>query len=304
MESSHKKLLALGCIAGGLFLAYRARHDTNPVNGLGRFSIKRAVQSVSNAVTAPIAKVVPAKIAKPLVAVATGGGSLITQHVSKVVSDPKSAFAKIDPIKNLSKSPVFSRTLLAKKFFAGKPTNAGAQPQPGQEVVYQDAQGNTISQSVYDQIMAVANRVVPPMTGPMPGGLYVDSAGQQFTNGEYTLWLRAGGGQASPYQAPVSNSAPFVPPGYQFPTQSAPVSYTAPPAASGGGGGGGGDGQSYADAASAFGPGTSTAPAAEAQQQYATAPADLPAQPAKKMNPFVVIGTLLAVPVVMAVANK
>jgi hypothetical protein len=136
----------------------------------------------------------------------------------------------------------------------------------------------------------VVGRLSPPIYSG-PGALYTDSAGQQFTENEYQAWLQAGGAPALAQRAPLVTDTNY-PQGYTAPPASAspPVSYTQPPADSGGGGGG----QSYADAASAFGPDTSTAPAAAAapEQQYAPAPADNVAAPSK-LNPFVIVGAAL-----------
>ncbi len=101
-------------------------------------------------------------------------------------------------------------------------------------------------------------------------------------------------------QAPKAPIDPYQTPGIisSSPGSGAGTSFTQPPDGSGGGGGGGGDGGG--------GPSDGSAPSGGASASATAAAPDavLPAEPPKKLNPLLIVGTLLAVPVVLGFANK
>lgn len=251
--------------------------------GMGGFGskFKKAVSNVSHAITKPIEKIVPAKIAKPMMAVATGGASEAMRHTAKVVSNPGNALKKLDPVTNLAKSPVFSKSKLIRKLNrSGQQDTTPAEP--GQQIVYQDAYGNTVTKYQYDMlVMAI-------------------STGQpfQFADGS---WAMPTGLIISDATYKAQNPQAIVPPTSQ--QQSAWY----PPSAgtTGGATGGGYSSSTYQDATTAFPAQSASAEAPAAVQQFAPAPSAAPsAAPAdKKFNPLLAVGAFLAVPVVMGLTG-
>lgn len=299
--SNTNKLLGVGLLVGGIILAVRAK-QSGPLNGFDGFgsSFKKAAKSVKKSVS----KVTDNKILRPVLAVATAGTSELTRKSVNFSVDPSKELKKLNPMNVLAKSPVFSKTLLFRRFAGGKPSASGEATAAPEQTTYTDAAGNVITQAEYNAIMAVASKVMPPLTGPHLNGAYQDSMGQIISASEYQLWLRAGGSTA--IAVPNMPSAPVVSDPYGA-----------------GSGGGSGSGTSYTsivtptgeapndpdyqDASQAFSDGaqqTLLPGAAEAptEQQYAALPAT--EAPKKKLNPFVIGGVLLAVPVLMGMGGK
>ncbi len=302
--SNSNKLIGIGMLVGGIILAVRAK-QSGPLNGFEGFgsSFKKAVKKT----TSSIKSVTDSKTLRPILAVASAGTSELTRKSAGFIADPSKQLKKLNPMTVLSKSPVFSKTLLFRRFAGGKPKSTGQATAAPEEIAYLDAFNQPITEAEYLAIMGVVNKpVTPPVSGPYLNGSYQDSSGKILSAAEYNLWLRAGGAAA----VPVSNSPPLI-------------------SHSGGSNSGGGDGTSYTsivtpsgsapndpdyqEAAEAFGDGSQSAQTpqstllpgaapAPTEQEYAALPAEAPAP--KKLNPFVIGGVLLAVPVLMGMGGK
>jgi len=226
--------------------------------------------------------------------------------VSTVIKDPGnikeivSKVSRIDPMaaafhKVAQKSPLLRRSKLVKAInrTGQKDTQ---QPEPGQAVEYTDINGASITEAQYNAIMAAVNSGQPIQMGDM----WAMPDGYMLTAAQYAA------------RYPGTSSPPLIsdPPGrgdgtsytniYE-PSGQAPL-ISDPP--------GRGDGRSARaarnDPASGGGSSYSLPPEApQGSQQYVASPADLApaAVAAKKFNPLLAIGALIAVPVVMGLTG-
>lgn len=87
---------------------------------------------------------------------------------------PGDLLKKIDPVKNLHKSPVFSKTMLVRKLRPrGRPQD-NTPAQPGQEIVYQDVKGNTITEAEWNALTTAVSSNTPIAVGgkwALPSGI-------------------------------------------------------------------------------------------------------------------------------------
>jgi hypothetical protein len=228
-----------------------------------------------------IGKVGGSKIAKIVTKIDPVAATV--HQVKRTIDDPKRLIS--NSAHYLSKLPGAKKSPLVKKFTRGARNNA--QPEPGQEVVYQDVNGTNITKAEYDaltQAMSTGSAVYVGGRWAMPTGLLISDA-------EYRALAQGG-------------------------TQSPPI---APPHYSSGGGGGYGGGTSYTNIVTpegeapnqppAGGGGGSDyslppeAPQVAVSQQYQDSSADMPTPAPSRINPLIAIGTLIAVPVVLGMTK-
>lgn len=307
--SNSNKLIGIGMLVGGIILAVRAK-QSGPLNGFEGFgsSFKKAVKKT----TSSIKKVTDSKTLRPILAVASAGTSELTRKSAGFISDPSKQLKKLNPMTVLSKSPVFSKTLLFRRFAGGKPKSSGQATAAPEEIAYLDAFNQPITEAEYNAIMAVVNKVGSGIvSGPMMNGTYQTWPGNGILSAaEYNLWLRAGGAAAAP-NSDQYRSPPLIAtnPGQQSSGGGDGTSYTSIVSPSGQAP----NDPDYQEAADAFGDGSQSAQTpqstllpgaapAPTEQEYAALPAEAPAP--KKLNPFVIGGVLLAVPVLMGMGGK
>lgn len=208
------KTLALLAVAGGLaYMGYRTKQAAEAavanlplpppnggpvVNGLSFYqleglsgfgsSFKKAVKKGAKAVS----KISPS--------------AAIVKKVTNT-SDPGDLLKKVDPVKNLHKSPVFSKTMLVRKIGPkGSPKNR-ERPAPNQPVVYQDARGNTITESQYNAIVSAVESGQPV---PTAGGWALP---QGYISEKNPAAVQV---PVNTDKHPSRSSPPIVPPGHHY----------------------------------------------------------------------------------------
>lgn len=218
----------------------------------------------------------------------------IAKQAKKIVADPKGMLKKLDPVNVLAKSPIFSKTRLIRKLRPkGQQQDTSIQPEPDQPIVYQDITGASITEAEYNALLSAQSSDTPIQVGnmwAMPAGYLITAAqyAEKFPGASNT----GGGGYQSPGIMPPSHGARD---GTSYTTIYSPEGQAPNDPAPGGGGGGGGSGFKF-DTGTAF---INPVPT----QQYAPAASDMATPAAKRFNPLIAIGALIAVPVVMGLTG-
>lgn len=249
-----KKSNALGLILLGIgaYSLLRPNSAPAPVQGIGSF-FSKVTKSIKN-----VAKKAP------------GGGPL--NVIKKSVKVTAKVLDSTPVGKLIKKAPLLNKLDPNKK----APPKAKAVPTAtGTQIIYQDANGNTITKAQYDALMAQWQ--TPPIIAPYQTPV------------------------VSPQVQQVQQAYPTGPStsGQSFSADQVPLNYG--PTSSGPSGGGGSASDYYGDPAAQGAP--SLLPTAASTPDPTTADAADAAPPAK-VNPLMIAGAFIAAPIVMGLIGK
>ncbi len=335
-----KKPIVLAALAVGAYLLWKKSQGAvngigespySDLSGLGRFSVRRAVSAVTSSVTAPLAVAVtplrvaaaPMTSAGSIVKVLASGGSIADANRAGLVTIKREVMTPLTvPVKALQ--PILTKDLSQKLSNLGSKPGirvALGRPKPGSNTPTAIVSGASMGPTVAD---GATWSSVPGKSGweyciasdgstvfrnlSTNSSFYCTSSDMSqigTLDGAVNLFLY--GNTYGPGGAPGGNSAPDTQtmpgtPGSTFVPSTSNQSYSSGQQTTYGGGGGGG-GQSFTADPGYYPSSTPSSTTSEVTQQYQPADTVAPAA-AGKMNPLVVAGTLIAVPLAFMLTGK